>query len=319
MLVRGLTARGHRVTLFAHPDSSAPCEVVGWRGGRSGAVSDAWKNLRQLQCFATKQDSSEFLIHSFARLMYLLPLLPARIPKIQSYQRAVTPRVVRWGHRLAGRSLRFTACSRSCTRDTAEIVDWRVIPNGVPLDRYLSRLSVEKDAPLVFLGRLEKIKGPHHAVRIAKASGKRLVIAGNVPDLAPAEAEFIRREVLDQCDGDRIRYIGPVDDAGKNALLGSAAAMLFPIEWEEPFGIVMAEALACGTPVLGLARGSVPEVIENGKNGFVRADVDGLISAVKEIGSISREQCRRSVEEKFSDEVVVGQYEALYREAVAAK
>src|SRR5262249_19473454 len=152
-------------------------------------------------------------------------------------------------------------------------------------DAYVFQPVVDQNAPLVFLGRIEKIKGTHLAIEIAKRSGSALIIAGNV---TAEKQEWFDKEVAPHIDGSQIRYIGPVDDHQKSALLGAARALLMPILWDEPFGIVMVEALACGTPVLALARGAAREVLEDGVNGFVRRDVDGLLAAVSQIGRIDR-------------------------------
>ena len=119
-------------------------------------------------------------------------------------------------------------------------------------------------------------------------------------------------------DGKRIRYVGPVDDAAKSELLSHAAALLMPILWEEPFGIVMAEALACGTPVIGFARGAVPEVVEDGVTGAIGHDADDLVRAVSDLSHLDRAACRRSAEVRFSQQTLVDAYESLYREVVLA-
>ena len=147
--------------------------------------------------------------------------------------------------------------------------------NCVDAAIYTAVTAVPDDAPLAFLGRIERIKGTHTALQIARAAGRRLVIAGNV-----ADPGYFLAEIEPHIDGDLVSYIGEVDDGEKNRLLGHAAAMLMPIEWEEPFGIVMAEAFACGTPVIGFARGSVPEVVREGVNGFVVNTVDDAVRAV---------------------------------------
>src|SRR5262249_45376685 len=119
-------------------------------------------------------------------------------------------------------------------------------------------------------------------------------------------------------DGSQIAYIGPVDDRAKNALLGGARALLMPISWEEPSGIVMPEAMACGTPVVGLNCGAVPEYVEHGVTGFVATDIDGCVEAVRQLGTISRAACRERVERLFSDTAVVASYESVYGEMIAA-
>ncbi|HEX3868995.1 MAG TPA: glycosyltransferase, partial [Pirellulales bacterium] len=116
--------------------------------------------------------------------------------------------------------------------------------------------------------------------------------------------------------GQNVRYIGPVDDTIKNRLLGSAAALLMPIEWEEPFGIVMVEAMACGTPVIGFRRGSVPEVVSDGTSGFVVDDVTAAVEGVRRLPSIDRHAVRRQCEERFASSVIVDHYLQLYRDVL---
>src|SRR5919201_98592 len=245
LLVQGLVARGHEVTLIAHPDSQTSASLipygrpphVGWKA-RLGELTDVggalWRARAELD-----------VIHSFGRLAALLPVLPQRqLAKIQSYQRDGVPwRSVRRAVRLAGLSLRFTGCSSSVYRlrsdDGARTGDWRTVFNGVDTNRYVPRFSVAADAPLVFLGRFDPIKGAHTAIEIARAARRRLVLAGTKITSGP-DREYFDRELAPHIDDATVRYVGPVDDAAKSDLLGRAAALLMPIQWEEPFGIVMA-------------------------------------------------------------------------------
>jgi glycosyltransferase involved in cell wall biosynthesis len=315
LLARQLVARGHDVTVFAHPESAPGARLVAWSGARSGSRLDTLRNAAQLAAeVLPRAPWPETVVHSFARLAYMTPLLPLPIAKLQTYQRAVTPRSVRSGQRLSRGTLLFTACSDSCASSGNVTGDWTTVYNGVPIERYHPTASVASDAPLVFLGRVERIKGPHTAVEVARRTGRKLVIAGNVPDHGP-DVEYARALVA-ACDGDRVRYVGPVDDAQKTALLGSAAALLMPIEWEEPFGIVMAEALACGAPVLGLSRGSVPEVVEHGVTGLVCRDVEELSAAVGRIGELDRARCRQAAVTRFSGESMASAYERVYARAL---
>lgn len=317
MLVNGMRKRGHRVTLFANPESRVDCELVPWRGGKSSSRWDTVLNARQVYRRVAQSSEAPDLIHSFSRLAYLMPLLPRRVPKVQSYQRQITPRNIRWGHRLSRGTLTFTACSHSCAGAGNGVGRWEVIYNGVPLERYQFSAQVDADAPLVFLGRLAPCKGAHQAIRVAQKTGRKLVLAGNMPQWGEAAA-YCRTEILPHCDGKLIEYVGPVDDAAKNQLLGQAACLLFPIEWDEPFGIVMVEALACGTPVIAFARGSVPEVVRDGCTGFHCQNLDDMVAAVGRVDQLSRLACRRDVEERFSDEVIVGRYERLYHDLLQA-
>lgn len=308
MLACGLVARGHAVTLFAHRDSASAGRLVPWPGGASRSRVDTVRNAAAL---ARHVGSGGFdLVHSFSRLAYLTPLLALRLPKIMSYQREVSPRTTALAHRLSRGSLSFTAVGHWMIKPIAHIGAWHAIPNGVPVDRYRFRPSVAPDAPLAFLGRIEDIKGPHLAIEIARRANRQLIIAGNIP---AEKQDWFDAHVRPHIDGHRVVYVGPVDDREKDALLGEAAALLMPILWEEPFGIVMAEALACGTPVLGLRRGAVPEVVEDGVTGFVRDDVDGLVDCVARLPELVRAAARASAEQRFSGDAVVEAYLRLYR------
>lgn len=309
LLVIGLRQRGHEVTLLAHPDSTVDCERVPYRGGRSDSPVSTLRNAALV--FSETMRRRPDVVQSFGRLAYLTPVLPLSTPKVMSYQREVTPRSVRWSGRAAHGTLYFTGCSRRLIRDVESVGKWRVIHNAVPVDRYRFVESVSADAPLVFLGRIEEIKGPHLAIDVARASGRRLVIAGNVAD---AHRAYFETRIEPQVDGNAIAFAGPVDDRQKNDLLGRAAALLMPVLWDEPFGIVMAEALACGTPVIGLSRGAIPEVIDHGVTGYVCEDTAAMIDAVGHIGSLSRAACREAAERRFSKAALVDAYEALYRD-----
>lgn len=312
MIARELAARGHDVTLFAHAESASVGRLIPWPGRSSVSRTDTVRNAATLARAVAKERFD--IVHSFSRIAYLTPILPLSLPKVMSYQREISSRSVRLGHALSRGTLSFTAISEWMMRPVANIGRWRMIPNGVPLPRYAFRPEVAPDAPLVFLGRVEEIKGPHLAIEIARRSGRQLVIAGNIPEEKRA---WVEENVLAHVDGDRVRFLGPVDDAQKNGLLGGAAAFLMPILWEEPFGIVMAEAMACGTPVLGLRRGAVPEVVDDGVTGFVADDIDGLVAAIGRLHEIERADCRARVVEIYSEVAIVRAYEALYVEAIS--
>jgi glycosyltransferase involved in cell wall biosynthesis len=319
-VVRGLANRGHQVTLYAHPESKTAGSHVPYgyppHVGRWLRLKELWQLGSKLWLRRRKCD----VVHSFGRLAALLPILPDRgLPKLQSYQRDVPWDGVEKAVRLAGNSIRFTACSSSMYQQHggqgAPRGDWSTVFNGVDLAKYEFVSNVDSDAPLAFLGRLEPIKGAHNAIAIAQAANRRLVIAGN---RVRSSDDYFRREITPFLDGERIRYVGPVDDQAKNALLGSSAALLMPIEWEEPFGIVMAEALACGTTVIGFARGSVPEVIWDGISGFVCPNVQKAAAAVKQLVSLDRHGVRGACEERFSSDVIVREYENVYYEMIAS-
>jgi glycosyltransferase involved in cell wall biosynthesis len=307
MLARGLLARGHEITLFACRESTCPVRRVAWPGRRSTAPLDTIWNAGTLARYAA---AGRFdVVHSFSRIAYLTPILPFAIPKLMSYQRAISQRTTGAALRLARGTLEFSAISRHMIKAGPLSGRWHLVPNGVPLERYTFRADVAPDSPLVFLGRIEEIKGPHLAIEIARRAGRRVIIAGNIP---AEHRDWFEIHIKPHIDDEWVRYVGPVDDARKNLLLGKAAALLMPILWEEPFGIVMAEAMACGTPVLGLRRGAVPEIVEHGVSGFVAETAEELAAAVGILGALSRTATRARVEQLYSGDAVTESYLRIY-------
>lgn len=312
MLIHGLMKRGHQITLFANKSSRVPCKLVAYPEKSSISLYDSIRNM--LLVTRTVIKGQYDIIHSYSRLAYLLPLLPINIPKIMTYQRHISSRSVILGNLLSRGRIHFTAVSKHMIKSVEMHGHWHVVYNGVPLTRYYFNPSVASDAPLVFLGRIEHIKGTHLAIEIAKRSGRRLIIAGNIE---AEHQDYFNREIKPHLKDEHIRYIGHVDDEQKNQLLGQALALLMPILWEEPFGIVMAEALACGTPIIALKRGSVPEVIEENMSGFICQSLEEMVQAVKKIQSINRKKCRQIAERLYSDHSCVDAYETLYKKIIS--
>ena len=314
-LVRALRQRGYEVGLVAHPASTCQADALyPWDGVRSQSSIDSYRNMRVLRRAVAAFHPD--VLHSFSRILYMLPVLPITLPKIMSYGREPTRRTVRLGAALSNGSLSFTGCSEYISRQGRRGGGrWQAIHNFVDTDLYEFRPRVASDAPLVFLSRVERIKGAHSAITIARCSGRRLIIAGNHAVSGP-EFEYWKREIEPQLGGD-IEYAGPVDDTQKNELLGQAAAMVVPIEWEEPFGMVFTEALACGTPVISCPRGALPEIVRQGIDGFLATTLEDACNAVAKIGKIDRRNCRKRAEDCFSTRIVAGQYERLYQERLA--
>jgi glycosyltransferase involved in cell wall biosynthesis len=183
-----------------------------------------------------------------------------------------------------------------------------VIHHGVDLDRY--PYDEGSGGYLAFLGRMCPEKGPHRAIDIARRAGAPLRIAAKMRE--PAERAFFEAFVEPQLGGD-IEYVGELGFADKLALLGEAVALLNPIAWPEPFGLVMVEALACGTPVLALAAGSAPEIVLDGRTGFLADSVELLAARVAAVGDLDRRLCRSSVEAHFSAEAMVREHVRIYK------
>ena len=315
-LIGEFRARGHTVGLVAKKGSTTAVDAFFPLPGedvssRLDTVRNAFAIARAARCFRPD------IVHSFARLVYLFPLLPSRIPKIMSYQRHTGPAQIRRALGFARKgTLRFTGCSDFiCRQGRPGGGDWRAIPNFVDLAKIDYVPHVPADAPLVFLSRVESIKGPELAIEIARRSGRRLLVAGNRPTSGD-EAAFFETKVAPHLGSDGIEWIGEVGDVRKNELLGRAAAMIVPIQWDEPFGIVFAESLAAGTPVITCARGALPEIVEPGLTGFFIKTIDEGVEAVGRLATLDRAACRRSAETDFSLTVCADQYLALYQEHI---
>lgn len=179
--------------------------------------------------------------------------------------------------------------------------------NGI--DMSLFNLSENHRGYLVFLGRMAPEKGPVEAIKIAKSLGKPLIMAAAVH---PWEADYYHSEVFPLIDQHQIAYVGEVNDQQKNELLGGAEALLNPIQWEEPFGIACVEAMACGTPVITLRRGAMPELIKDGITGIIGSSIEELVDRYHEIYSIDRASCRVHAQAEFSSEVMVANYLKVY-------
>jgi glycosyltransferase involved in cell wall biosynthesis len=312
-LLAELRRQGYEAGLVAHPDSAAAADFfMAWPDAPPNSAAAHIRNALALQTAVKRFRPS--IIHSFSRLLYLAPLLPRRIPKIMSYQRFAGGRQISLAALVGGSSLMFTGCSKFIATMGGKYGGaWHAIPNFVDTDFYEFTSRAPDDAPLVFLSRVEREKGAHWAIEIAKKTGRRLLIAGNYADDGP-QRQYWDHMIKPELGNNGIEYVGTVGDEAKRRLLGSAAAMVVPIQWDEPFGIVFAEALACGTPVITCPRGATPEIIRDGIDGFLIRDVSEGCRAVQRLGTIDRRQCRERAEQAFSVAAVVPQYEALYEE-----
>lgn len=201
-------------------------------------------------------------------------------------------------------------CISDAQRQTESMPKMRTIHHGIDLGTY--RLVTKKQPYLSFIGRIAPIKGTHLAIDVAKRTGIPLKIAG---DVQPINREYFERKIRPQIDGKLVEYIGLADLDAKNELLGNSMAMLFPIQWNEPFGLVMVEAMACGTPVLAMPGGSVPEVVRDGVSGFLCRSVREMSRRVRDL-NLDAASVRRYVEENFSVERMVKRYISLYQQVL---
>ena len=303
---------GHQVTLLAGPGSCCIGETVTFgRNDLARSKSERFKEARVVWSYLRKNKGDFDLIHNFGRLIYLLPVLNSPIKKIMTYGRPVAQRGIKAVTTLPNRNLIFTACSDYCVSTGNVAGKWETVYNTIDFSQYDVSDKVSTNAPLMFLGRLDKIKGAHTAIKVAKAMGNQLILAGNIPD-TPDNFAYYKSEIEPLIDNKQIVYAGALNDDEKNKYLGQAKALLFPIEWDEPFGMVMIEAMACGTPVIAFKKGAVPEVVEDGVTGFIVNDINEMENAVNAINMIDRKKCRIKAETRFNTATIANQYINLF-------
>jgi len=304
---------GHEVTLIAGPNSKSPGRLITY--GENGALDPKidFKLLKSVFSILKKEIKTHDVLHNFGRLIFLAPFLRHRIPKVQTYMRYVNRKNIERFDWFSPRNLTYTAVSNAIVNTGITTKSkWKTVYNCAPIDQFEFRQNTPGDSYLAFLGRLERCKGAHSAIKVAKLSNRKLIIAGNISEL-PAEKAYFHQEIEPLIDGVQIVYIGPVDNIQKNELLGNAAALLTPVEWFEPFPIIIPEAYACGTPVLGFDNGGIAEGIEQGITGFVSTSVEEMTTQVAKISELDRQACRDKAISTYSDLKIANDYLAIYK------
>jgi glycosyltransferase involved in cell wall biosynthesis len=310
---------GHDVTLFAAPGSRssgtvhpllshAHPEAIGDAMYESDHVASAFaavdQALRAGRPFDVVHDHSGFTALAMADRLSTPMVHTLHGPFIEK----TTPFYEAHGHKAE-----IVAISRSQRRAAPPaLAGVRVIPNPVDIDRCW--FDDSKDDYLLWMGRMVECKGPHRAIRAARAAGRPLVIAGPIQ---PGQGDFFAAEIEPYLHPERCRYVGEIGGEVKQRLISRAAAMLVPIRWDEPFGMVMVEALAGGTPVIAFAEGAAREIVLHGENGFLVEDELDMARAVERLGEINPHVCRTSALARYDVRVVATAYEAAYRAAAA--
>lgn len=305
LLTEALVARGVDVTLFATADSITSGTLAGVcpRPYSEDPTIDAkvWELLHVAHVF---ERAGEFdLIHNQADFV---PLAFSRLvdtPLVTTIHGFSSPRIVPVFERYQDR-VSYVAISDADRNASLRYA--ATIHHGIALDEFPFDPVGGED--LLFFGRIHPDKGAAEAVETARRAGRRLVMAGIVQDQG-----YYEREVAPAVDGTRVVYDGPVGGIARARMLGSARALLHLINFDEPFGLSVIEAMACGTPVIACNRGSMPELIEHGVTGFLVDDVDGAVDAVARIGELDRAACRAAVTARFTVDRMADRYLALYR------
>ncbi len=309
-LIKAYTKLGHEVYLLAHEDSTQKDakEIFFWKGKNSRNNWDTIRNACKL-CKVYHQVKPD-IIHSFARLLYLYPtMFTSKVPFVMTYGRKISTKSTALASFLGGKRMNFTSAARHMLNHLKKNKHkFTPIYNFTYTDYYTPNDEVKKEH-LMFLGRIEEIKGTKEAIEVALATNNKLIIAGNIQ---PGHEKYFDKYIKPFLENPLIEYVGAVNDEQKKFYLQRAKAFLFPIKWDEPFGIVMAEAMSCATPVIAFRRGSVPEVVIDGENGFIVENVEQMADAVNKINEIDRQKVRQDCVQRFSLDVIARQYLDLF-------
>lgn len=312
-LTEELVRQGHEVTLFASGDSVTAARMV----------SPCHRSLRLNQSCTDHlvhhilllervfQEASEFdIIHFHCDYLHFPLSRRYPLPNITTlHGRLDLPDLVPLYREFI--DVPVVSISDSQRRPLPWLNWQRTIYHGLPLNLY--RLLPKAGKYLAFVGRISPEKGLDRAIEIAKRVGITLRIAAKID---PADAQYFREVIQPLLDHPLVDFLGEIGEGEKNEFFGNAAALLVPLAWPEPFGLVMIEALACGTPVIAWRRGSVPEVIDDGESGFVVNTLAEAVGAVERIHQLSREKCRKTFERRFAVSRMTRNYLAAYGQLI---
>lgn len=313
LLTEELVRRGHQVTLFASGDSVTRAELV---AGCPHFLRGSDRNksvLNLLNVAACLERAEQFdLIHNHTCLEGMATAGLIRTPMLTTLHGGLAGD---WLLLLERHTGWYNTISHSAHRLLPERPGFAgVVHNGIDVASHAFHPG-PRGSHLLYLSRISPEKGTHHAIEVARRTGRRLVIAGNVDTV---DRDYFASQVMPHVDGRRITYAGEADVGRKTELLRAAHCLLAPITWNEPFGLFLVEAMACGTPVVAFCRGAVPEVLEHGVTGYVVDDLESMCAAVELASHIDPAACRKRAEERFDVSIMVDGYEAAYRRILAA-
>lgn len=315
VVTEGLVARGHDVTLFATGDSHTQAKLVPSTPKAIGFQQpnyDAWiTRIRQLAHVADQSGQFDIIHNHLGETFAFLDWLKA--PLVTTLHGSVSDPVTRQVMAMPEvQQTYFISVSEAQRRAMSHLPIVRTIYHGLDVSQY--PFAEEAGEYLLLVGRIAPEKGIETAVEVARLTGRRLVVAAKI-DQPPGS--YAKRIVKLFARSPHVHFFGEADAAQKKKLYAEAYAFLMPIAAEEPFGLVVIESLACGTPVIAFRRGSMPELIEEGKTGFIVRQLKEMTAAVEKIPSISRAACRQSVVTRFTIDTMVQQYEQTFREIIA--
>lgn len=314
VLTEALVRRGHAVTLFCAPGSVSSARVVTLLD--ESHPDEIERSLYEVDHVARAFESIDLaaydrrfdVVHDHCGFTALAMADRIDTPFVHTLHGQFTASTAafyaRHGHKAA-----LVGISRAqLVSGPADLETVGAIPN--PIDVQVWPLREHKDDYLLWIGRMTAEKGPHRAIAAARIAGVPLVLAGVIQ---PGQQAFFDREVAPHVDGERVRFVGEVGGTVKRSLFAGARALLMPIRWEEPFGMVMVEALACGTPVIAFPEGAARELVLDGQTGFLVEDEQAMGAAVSQLSRIAARDCRAWVAARCDVDVVAAAYESAYR------
>ena len=312
LLTEGLVARGHDVTLFATADSktSATLSAIYPHGYWHDEHMWPWELYEMLNLAAAVERASEFDIIHYEAMYYPMSLAFTRLsraPIVQTLHHSPSAAEIKLWLRYP--EAPFVAISKEQRSLLAGLNVVETVLHGIDTDRFVFR--EEPEDYLLFLGRFTAGKGVLQAIEIARRVGMRLI-------LAAAEDQYYRETVAPHVDGRHVVYYGEADFDAKVRLYGGARALLYPIQAGEPFGLVLAEAMACGTPVVALDRGAVREVVDEGVTGMIFEDLEQMVNELPRVFDLDRRCVRERAVARFGAGRMVDEYVAVYRRIVEA-
>ncbi|MFM2063256.1 MAG: hypothetical protein RLZZ507_2926 [Cyanobacteriota bacterium] len=317
LLTDELVRRGHEVTLFASGDSLTLAKLVSVhpRALRLDSTVKEYSIYEVLQLALVYERAEEFdIIHSHTGHNPLAYTNLVKTPTVHTLHGIFTSdneKIFKYAKKQPYISI---SDAQREPRLGLNYVD--TIYNGIDVSSYEFYPAPIEKPYLAFLGRMSPEKGPHLAIEIAKKAGWQLKMAGKVDAV---DVEYFEKEIQPQIDGKQIQYLGEANHAEKNVLMGGAVATLFPITWREPFGLVMVESMAAGTPVIAMRMGSTEEVIADGETGFLCNNTQDCVNAIEKVDRLNRYACRRYVENHFSVKQMTDGYEEVYKQILKEK
>jgi glycosyltransferase involved in cell wall biosynthesis len=311
ILADGLTARGHEVTLFASGGSRTTARLVSCYEDPPSARLGDWLVETRHTIHAYARASGADIVHDHT-LSGLATAAAFPLPVVHTVHGDVN-QTLRDYYKDLPPSVHLVSISQSQCRTLPPGISAHVIHNGI--DTALYPFSAKPGEYLLFVGRMNATKGVLDAIEIARRTHRRLLILAKVNE--PEEAAYFESTVRPALARANVEVRFQVSHEEKAAAYREAFATLFPIHWEEPFGLVMTESMSAGTPVIAYRRGSVPEVIDHGRTGFICETIDEAVEAVSRVPDLDREACRQHVQTTFSAERNVLGHEALYRQIIA--